>query len=502
MSKGKKIKVPRRTTLFFKYFRVTVAIMALTMIAMGFVFLMFLVNYWTATSASSLKSNAESIASTAEAMFSSGRMKESPAEANIILCNSLNMVSSSIGADVFMTNKDGDVILCKDLLNSNMQVQGEGKCPIHMGYTVPEKIIDSTTDEGFRGIDRRNETDPSLYMIVGTPIDYDGSVIGYIFATTPVNQTLRSYSIEMIKLFAGAATVSTVIAIILIYIFSYGLTNPLQEMSRITKLYARGDFSKTIKVRGNDELSDLAKSLNAMGESLSVLENSRRSFVANVSHELKTPMTSIGGFIDGILDGTIPQSEEKHYLDIVSKEIKRLSTLVVTMLTLSKIEAGEEKLNPTETELRQLLFDALLSFEKPIEDTNINIEGFEEMPSVRILADEKMLFQVVYNLFDNAVKFTNIGGTIKIDLIELPDRALIAISNTGEGISKEEIVRVFERFYKVDKSRSEHVKGVGLGLNLAKNIVELHGGEIHVESEPGKLTTFSFWIPKKLGEQT
>lgn len=496
MSQGKNHKVPRRTTLFFKYFRVTLAIIIITIIAMGFVFTLFLTNYWTGTTVDTLKSNALNVAMTAEGLFSSGRMESDEAEANLILCNSLNMVSESLGADVFMTNLSGEIVLCKDIIDSKLEVKNGGKCETHGGYTVPERIIDATSGDGYYTVDTLDGLYGESSIIVGKSVEYDGKLIGYIYAATPVRDVVTPYALQMLRLFGGAATISIVVAVILIYFFSYGLTKPLEEMSKVTKLYARGDFSKTIKVKGNDELSDLAENLNAMGQSLAIIEESRKSFVANVSHELKTPMTSIGGFIDGILDGTIPQSEEGKYLRIVSDEVKRLSTLVMTMLTLSKIEAGEEKLHASETELRGLLFGALLKFEKPIEDAGINVEGFEDMPSAKVVADENMLYQVIYNLYDNAVKFTNNGGTINTSVSELPDRVTVSITNSGVGMSEEEQKRVFERFYKVDKSRSEHVKGVGLGLNLAKTIVELHGGEIQVSSTPGVSTTFSFWVPK------
>jgi len=205
-------------------------------------------------------------------------------------------------------------------------------------------------------------------------------------------------------------------------------------------------------------------------------------------------MTTISGFIDGILDGTIPFTQERHYLTIVSKEVKRLARLVVTMLTLSKIEVGEEKLNYTEVDMNELLFRALLGFENSINQAGFFIEGFDTMPSVKVPGDEEMLFQVCYNLFDNAVKFTEDYGTIRVRMRQDDERVTVAISNTGKGIPAEDLHRIFERFYKVDKSRSEHVKGVGLGLNLARDIIQLHNGEIRVDSENG-FTTFSFWIP-------
>lgn len=495
--KKKSERRPKRSSLFIKYFRVTLVTVVVTIFSLAFVFLLFIANYWTSTSVETLKRNVIQVAGTAENLFSSGKIETDNAEANLVLCNSFNMISSAIDADVFMTNLSGEIILCKDLLNSNMEVVNQGECDLHEGYIMPDRIISRTTPKGYYAMDDLVGLYNTMHIVVGCTVMYEGHEIGYIYAVTPVSEGLGPYAIEMFRMFSGAAVISFVMALILVYIFSFGLSKPLREMSDITKSYANGDFTRRIKVKGNDELSDLAESLNDMAEALSILEDSRRSFVANVSHELKTPMTSIGGFIDGMLDGTIAENEQRFYLQIVSKEVKRLSTLVMTMLTLSKIEAGEEKLKLSETEMNKLVFNALLSFEKAIDKAGIQIEGFESMPLVKVSADENMLFQVAYNLFDNAVKFTNEGGTIYIGLEETSDRVTVNISNTGRGISKQDMARIFERFYKVDKSRSEHVKGVGLGLNLAKNIVELHGGEISVASEPGQLTTFSFWIPKE-----
>ncbi len=271
MSQGKKIIIPRRTTLFIKYFRVTLAIIIITIIAMGCVFALFLTNYWTGSTVDTLKSNAFNVAMTAEGLFSSGRMNEDEAEANLILCNSLNMVSESLGADVFMTDLSGKIVLCKDIIDSKLEVKNEGKCTFHDGYVVPKRIVDATSGDGYYTIDTLEGLYGERSIIVGKSVEYDGKLIGYIYAASPVRDVIAPYAIQMLKLFGGAATISVVIAVILIYLFSYGLTRPLEEMSRITKLYARGDFSKTIKVRGNDELSDLAGNLNAMGQSLAII---------------------------------------------------------------------------------------------------------------------------------------------------------------------------------------------------------------------------------------
>lgn len=227
------------------------------------------------------------------------------------------------------------------------------------------------------------------------------------------------------------------VGFIAVYFLTASLIKPLHDMSEATKAYAEGDFGPRVKVKGDDELAELVRAFNKMASDLSLLESSRRSFVANVSHELKTPMTTIGGFIDGILDGTIPESQQKHYLSIVSDETKRLSRLVTAMLNMSKIEAGELKLNPKAFDISAEIFNVLLSFEQIIERKHIEISGLDRLHSVTVTADEDMIHQVIYNLVDNAVKFTE-NGTISVFADDDENATLIKVVNTGAGISSEE----------------------------------------------------------------
>ena len=208
-------------------------------------------------------------------------------------------------------------------------------------------------------------------------------------------------------------------------------------------------------------------------------------------------MTTIGGFIDGMLDGTIPQEKHQEYLNIVSVEIKRLSRLVTSMLNLSKIEAGELEIKPIDFDISQLIISCMLNFEQEIEKKNITVNGFGELTHTNVYADRDMIYQVVYNLVDNAVKFTDENGEISVFAGENKEgRIFVSIENTGEGISSEETGRIFERFYKVDKSRSYDVKSAGLGLYLCKTIIEMHKGKIFAESEKGRFTRFTFLLPQ------
>ena len=296
-------------------------------------------------------------------------------------------------------------------------------------------------------------------------------------------------------MFGISALITLVVALVAVYVMTYEMTKPLRQMSEATKRYAEGDFSMRVQVNGRNEMADLAGAFNSMARDLASLESSRRSFVANVSHELKTPMTTIGGFIDGILDGTIGPDKQEHYLKIVSDEVKRLSRLVVSMLNLSKIEAGKLSLKRRDFDICDMIFRTMLGFEQVIEQKQFSITGLENMESTIISGDKDMLTQVVYNLVDNAVKFTPVGGEIHFDVVHDMQKVYVSIRNSGKGISSEELDRVFDQFYKVDKSRSFDVKGAGLGLYIVKSIVEMHGGAIKASSVENQYTEFSFWLP-------
>ena len=233
---------------------------------------------------------------------------------------------------------------------------------------------------------------------------------------------------------------------------------------------------------------------NNMAKSLSNLEAMRRSFVANVSHELRTPMTSIAGFIDGILDGTIAPEKQTHYLHIVSEEVKRLSRLVRSMLNLSRIEAGELKVQTTQFNVLEVICETVFSFEQGINSKHLDIRGLDT-EKIMVEADPDLIHQVVYNLIENAVKFVNDGGYLEFNFNVDGRMTYVGIRNSGEGLSKEEIPKVFDRFYKTDRSRGMDKNGVGLGLYLVRSIINLHGGDIIVKSSPGEYTEFVFSIP-------
>ena len=217
--------------------------------------------------------------------------------------------------------------------------------------------------------------------------------------------------------------------------------------------------------------------------------------MANVSHELRTPMTTISGFMDGMLDGTIPESEHRKYMQAVSDEVRRLSRLVRDMLDVSRLRADKkEAIHWQIFDLCEQMGLGLLSFEQRINAKNLQVDVLLPDMGCNVLANQDAITQVIRNLLDNAVKFTPEGGTLILSLKPEGDKAVATVSNTGEGIPPEELNLIFDRFHKTDKSRSMDKEGVGLGLYIVKAILDEHGEDITVQSENG-LTSFTFTLP-------
>ena len=265
------------------------------------------------------------------------------------------------------------------------------------------------------------------------------------------------------------------------------------ECRRIGELYSKGKFDEKLQTNISGLPKEVAEYMNSLASCVEKSEDVSKTFIANVSHELRTPITTVGGFVDGILDGTIPKSRQNEYLVLVSNEIHRLKILISSMLNMSRFESGTLSPNFRETNLTDLVIQTVLMFEKKIEDKNLNVEGLGEGRVVAI-ADADLMQQVFYNLIENAVKFIDDGGTLSIRVERSGNKAVTTVGNTGPTIAPEELPLIFDRFHKTDKSRSTDRDGVGLGLYIVKTIVLAHGEDIYVTSRDGK-TEFTFTLP-------
>lgn len=366
----------------------------------------------------------------------------------------------------------------------------------HSVNRVPENIL-SNINYRYEEVTEFGGIFSDLQFVAGRKIiDKNGADIGYVFAASPASDLTNFYR-DLFSLYVISAIIPIIILFVSLYLITYRWIKPLKLMSFAAKSMAKGDFSKRIPVNGHDEISQLAKSFNQMTDSLVELESMRRSFVANISHELKTPLTSIGGFIDGVVDGTIEREKHKYYLNIVSNEVKRMTRMVESMLNLSKLEAGEIEIKPSMFDFRDVLFDVAINLEQRIETKKLEIVGLDKIENCEIYADRDLLHQVIYNLCDNAVKFTDESGQIYFSLICDDSHFEFKIKNTGRGIPKKDLPKIFERFYKGDHARSEIKESSGLGLYLVKTIIKIHGGNAFVKSVENEFTEIGIRMPKK-----
>lgn len=285
-----------------------------------------------------------------------------------------------------------------------------------------------------------------------------------------------------------------------VYFISEKIVAPIRQMSVATKRFSEGEFDIKIPVEGSDEIAELATAFNSMADSLANLEYMRSSFLANVAHDLRTPMTSISGFIDGILSGAIPQEQQSYYLGVIGQEIRRLSRLVSNLLDISRMEAGNRKFEKTPFDICETARIILLTFEAKIDAKKLNVEFDAPDDRLYVYSDKDAVYQVLYNLCDNAVKFSKDGGVYRITIKDVGEKVSVSVFDEGIGISKEDLPNVFDRFYKSDKSRGLDRTGVGLGLYIVKTIMDNLGEQISVDSVQGEYCNFTLTLTKYTGK--
>ncbi len=436
---------------------------------------------WRTEHLNNLKQNTIAVADSFKEIDSIGYTAE--------LRRTATAVAKSYNSTVFFVTLDGNTYICSD--NTN-----EVEC-VHVKAPVRKDIMQTVVDSDiyinstlFGGMYKENTDTAGVRLI-----DANGEIVGAVFISSHTDYE-STYTSKVLKATLLAALAILIVLFIFIYFYARSIVKPLRQLSLAAKSMTDGDFTRRVNVKRDDEIKELAESFNAMAESLESLEIMRSSFVSNVSHELKTPMTTIGGFVDAILNDTIPSNQQNHYLSIVSDEVKRMSSLVNSMLVLSKLDSGQTLLQPTDVDIFDIICRVMISFERVLERKNIEIIGADKLDTVMVKCDGQLMHQVIYNLFDNAVKFTPNGGYISIFITEQSNQVEIYIKNSGEGISEEDIKHIFERFYKTDKSRSMDKSGVGLGLYLVKSIMSHHNGDITVKSVQGLYTQFTLVLPK------
>ena len=334
-------------------------------------------------------------------------------------------------------------------------------------------------------------------LVYGDKVDTGGVPRGYVFALSSTESEDRLISVTR-RTVINSSLLVMLAAVIATYFITERIIHPLKSMTKAAKKFADGDFSERVVVSGKDEIAELGAAFNNMAESLDNLEKMRNSFLANVSHDLRTPMTTISGFIDGITSGAIPEDQHEHYLGVISAEVHRLSRLVSQLLDLSRIESGDRKFSFSDFDIAEIARLIIISFERSIEDKALDVEFLTDEDSVFAFADKDAIHQVLYNLVHNAIKFASKSGKFRISINKAEAKKIrVSVYDEGQVISKEDKARIFERFYKTDKSRGLDKNGVGLGLYISKTIIDAHREEIGVESN--ELGT-EFWFTLKEGD--
>ncbi|HHU49723.1 MAG TPA: cell wall metabolism sensor histidine kinase WalK [Clostridiales bacterium] len=340
-------------------------------------------------------------------------------------------------------------------------------------------------------VGRFGESFPVPVLTVGMPLKINDKVGGTIFLHSPIkgiNRTLRDTYMSIWR----SAIISTVLSIFISYFITRRITNPLIEMNMISREIATGNFKRRVKVKTRDEVGQLAMNFNAMADSLEKLELMRRSFVANVSHELKSPLTSMRGYIQGVLDHTISNEDREKYLAIALEETERMNRLINDLLDLSQIQTGQFSLDIKVLDINETIRRVLIAWEDRINEKGMDIEVDFDQEARLVEGDPDRLQQVIINLLDNAIKFTREGGLIKLKTWQYKEKVFVKVEDQGPGIPEDEIAHIWEPFYQIDKSRSRVKGGTGLGLSIVKKIIEGHGQNIWLNSEKGKGSAFIF----------
>ncbi len=336
---------------------------------------------------------------------------------------------------------------------------------------------------------------------VGVPY-HDGvgsaRVSGVVIVNARLSDLTKGYG-DMLPLVVGRSIVALMAGMVISWVIAQSIARPVRSIARAAHGISKGDFSKRVHMPGRkDEVGQLAAAFNDMATELEGMESVRRAFVANVSHELRSPMTSVQGYVQGMLDGVIPPEDYQRYLGVVNDECKRLTSLISDLLDLSRIEGGNVPLHIQPFDINELIRRVLIKYEGRIEGRHQGVTLRYREPQLVVEADAARIEQVLSNLVDNACKFASEGGHITVSTYTKGAEAVIAVSDDGPGIASEDLPYVFDRFYKADKSHSG--QGTGLGLSITQRIVEQHGQQIVVRSEPGHGATFAFTL-KAAGAQ-
>ena len=397
----------------------------------------------------------------------------------------LSYLALATDVHILVSTPDGTVVYATDGVSELTALEGS---------TIPQQILSDTLAGSFAGPTRLGGMYSRSRYLVSLPITSGSFVQGLVLVSCEASE-ISSMWRDLSAIFLVTAAAVILIAAIISSVTSMRQSKPMKEIAAAARQFGHGELNVRVDVgKRRDEVGELADAFNAMADSLAKSEQRRTEFIANVSHELKTPMTTIAGFADGILDGTIPPDKEQQYLQVISSETRRLSRLVRSMLDLSRLQS-DERAAQQQFDISETMLQVLVSLESKITAKNLEVDTQLPDNPVQVWGDQDAITQVCYNLLDNAIKFSPEGGTLSIAITTKGSKAYTSIRNQGETIAPEELPLIFDRFHKTDHSRSADRDGVGLGLYIVKTILNSHKENITCTSENGE-TNFTFTLTR------
>lgn len=467
--------------IYWRTFTVTVGMVALTLVLLGASFFSLTYSYIVSEKRGELQDKAEVIAQMAVTACSKPGVLQGPWSEDLREIVSVAKRMSSTDFLIWMPSLGGFISTDGSIGNRELTL------PAEMG----EKLAQG---ESYAGSSRLGLYDKARFVVaVPARTAEGGTVVGPVLAVAEPN-TMTEMWRAFLGIFAMTAVTVLLIAFVVTATTTMQQTKPIKDMATAARNFAEGNFDARVHDTGrDDEIGELTEAFNAMADSIQKTEQQRREFIANISHELKTPMTTIAGYADGILDGVISPEEERQYLSIISAESRRLSRLVRRMLDVSQLQSLDLIREKAPFDLSESMRRVLVSMEKQITGRGLDVDVEIPEEPILVMGDNDLLTQVVYNLLENASKFASQGSTLFLGLEKQGEKAVVTVRNAGETIPAAELPLLFERFHKTDKSRSADKDGVGLGLYIVRTILEQHREKITAASENG-MTTFTFTV--------
>ncbi len=395
----------------------------------------------------------------------------------------LSGIETHLNAAVWFVDRDGVMIT---------SAQSENFSP------APHKIADFNPAE--IGSSRYMTGDYHGYfnedvITVLAPVVYDYSSRGYLLIHKSMYDITQIQDLLMHSAYISLAVIY-LLSFMILLAFRFFVYRPLSKITEAAKQYASGNLEYEIPVNTEDEMGYLSASLNYMSSQLRDMEDYQKKFVANVSHDFRSPLTSIKGYVEAMADGTIPQEMQEKYLKIILFETERLTDLTHDLLTLNEFDTKNLLLDKVAFDIHEIIKNVAASFEGICIQKKISFELIFASKHLEVVADKRKIQQVLYNLLDNAIKFSDSESDITIETTNRGDKVYISVKDNGIGIPRNALNKIWERFYKTDLSRGKDKKGTGLGLAIVKEAIQAHGENINVVSTEGVGTEFIFSLPK------